>query len=209
MDDTDIEDVQAAFTAGASRALEAGFEVLEIHSAHGYLLNSFLSPLSNQRRDRYGGPFENRIRFLLETVRRVRSVWLESNPLFVRLSCTDWIEGGWTIEDTVSLAKLLKGEGVDLIDCSSGGITPDSNPRSKAGYQLPFAERVKGEAGILSAAVGMITEAKQADGIIRSGKADMVLLGRELLRNPYWPLHAAKSLGIQDVPRPDQYFRVF
>lgn len=206
----EIGRVQADFVAAAKRSLAAGFEWLEVHSAHGYLSHEFLSPLSNHRSDNYGGSFENRIRFLLETVRGVRAVWPDNLPLTVRLSCTDWVEGGWDIEQTVELARRLKTEGVDLIDCSSGGAVPHVKIPVGPGYQVPFAERVRREAKIPTAAVGMITEAGQADEILRSGKADVVLLARELLRDPYWPAHAARKLGQADaVPPPKQYARAW
>ena len=195
-----------AFSAAAQRALKAGFQVIEIHAAHGYLINSFLSPFSNQREDEYGGSFENRTRFLREIVKEVREVWPEKFPLFVRISATEWKEGGWAIEDSVELAKILKKEGVDLIDCSSGGNVPGVKIQIVPGYQVPLAEQVKKEAGILTGAVGLITGAQQAEEIIKEGKADMVFLARQMLRDPYWPLHAAKELGV-DVPWPKQYSR--
>lgn len=195
MTEAEIRTAQQAFAAAAKRALAAGYEWLEIHSAHGYLSHSYLSPLSNRRTDRYGGSFENRARFLRETVRAVRAVWPERRPLAVRLSATDWVEGGWTIEDSVALARLLKEEGVDLVDCSSGGSVPDAKIPAAPGFQVPFAEKIRREAAIATAAVGMITEPRQADEIIRTGQADLVLLARESLRDPYWPLRAAKALG--------------
>ena len=191
----DIQRVQRDFVAAAQRALAAGFEWLELHSAHGYLSHQFLSPLSNRRTDNYGGNFENRIRFLLETTRAVRSVWPDRLPLTVRLSCSDWVEGGWDIEQSVELSRLLKSAGVDLIDCSSGGSVPDAKIPVGPGFQVPFAERIRREAGLATAAVGMITEPVQADKIVREGQADVVLLARELLRDPHWPLRAAKALG--------------
>jgi len=204
----EIHFVQDSFREGAKRALSAGFEWLEIHAAHGYLLHSFYSPISNQRLDRYGGCFENRIRFLLETVRTVRSVWPEHFPLTVRISGSDWMAGGWTIEDSVNLARHLKSEGVDLIDCSSGGIAPNVTVPVVPGYQVPISEAVRKGAGILTAAVGLITDPAQANEIILNGRADVVLLGREFLRNPYWPLHAADVLE-QPSPVPPQYLRAF
>jgi 2,4-dienoyl-CoA reductase-like NADH-dependent reductase (Old Yellow Enzyme family) len=204
----EIQNVQAAFRAGAERALAAGFEWLELHAAHGYLIHSFYSPLSNQRTDEYGGSFENRIRFLLETVRAVRPVWPERLPLTVRISGTDWVEGGWSIEDSVELARHLKTEGVDLIDCSSGGNVPNAKVPAGAGYQLPISEAVRQGAGIQTAAVGLITAPAQADEIIRNGRADLVLLGREMLRDPYWALHAAQALK-QPASVPPQYLRAF
>ncbi len=202
---TEIQDVQAAFAAAARRALEAGFEWLEIHGAHGYLMHSFYSPLSNQRTDEYGGSFENRTRFLIETARAVRRVWPERLPLTVRLSCTDWLEGGWAVEDAAALGGKLKEEGVDLIDCSSGGNAPRAPVPLGPGYQVPLSEAVR-QAGIATAAVGLITSPAQADEIIRNGRADIVLLGRELLRDPYWPIHAAIALK-QSAPVPPQYLR--
>ncbi len=206
----EIKRVQADFVAAARRSLAAGFEWLELHSAHGYLSHEFLSPLSNQRTDNYGGAFENRIRFLMETTRAVRAVWPENLPLTVRISCTDWVEGGWDLEQSVELARRLRAEGVDLIDCSSGGAVPNAKIAVGPGYQVPFAERIRREAGIATAAVGLITEAKQADDIVRSGQADVVLLAREFLRDPYWPAHAARALGqAAALPAPNQYARAW
>ena len=206
----EICQVQTAFQNSAQRALQAGFDWVEIHGAHGYLIHSFYSPISNQRTDEYGGSFENRARFALETTRAVRQVWPERLPLTIRLSCTDWVEGGWTGEDTVDLALRLKTEGIDLIDCSSGGAVSHAPVPVGAGYQVPFAEAVRREAGVATAAVGMITQPMQADEIIRNGRADLVLLGREMLRNPYWPIHAAHNLGKPDAVRiPNQYLRAF
>jgi 2,4-dienoyl-CoA reductase-like NADH-dependent reductase (Old Yellow Enzyme family) len=197
-----------AFAAAAGRALAACFEVIEIHGAHGYLINEFLSPLANHRGDEYGGPFENRTRFLREVVEAVRGVWPDSLPLFVRISASDWVDGGWTIDDSVSLARMLEPLGVDLIDCSSGGMVPYAKIEPAPGFQVPFAERIRRETGILTGAVGMITDPKQADCIIREGRADLVLLAREFLRDPYFPLHAAKVLGVETAP-PLQYRRAF
>jgi 2,4-dienoyl-CoA reductase-like NADH-dependent reductase (Old Yellow Enzyme family) len=206
----EIPAVQASFVAAAARARAAGFQWLELHAAHGYLIQSFLSPLVNQRQDAYGGSFENRTRFLLETTSAVRRAWPEALPLGVRLSCTDWVDGGWTLEDTVSLARRLKAEGVDLIDCSSGGAVPDAKIPIGPGYQVPFAEAVRREAGIATAAVGYITAPGQADEILQKGQADMVLLGRELLREPYWPLRAASELDKGERRAiPSQYLRAF
>jgi 2,4-dienoyl-CoA reductase-like NADH-dependent reductase (Old Yellow Enzyme family) len=204
----DIGEVVEAFRAAAGRFLAAGFEWLEIHAAHGYLIHSFYSPLSNQREDEYGGCFENRIRFLLEVTRAVRSVWPDHLPLGVRLSCTDWVQGGWTLEETVAAAGRLKAEGVDLIDCSSGGNSLLQQVPLGPGYQVPLAEVVRREAEIQTAAVGLITAPAQADEIVRNGRADMVLLGRELLRSPHWPLLAAQALH-QPAPVPPQYLRAF
>jgi 2,4-dienoyl-CoA reductase-like NADH-dependent reductase (Old Yellow Enzyme family) len=204
----EIGQVQAAFRAAAGRALAAGFEWLEIHAAHGYLIHSFYSPLSNQRADEYGGSFENRTRLLIETVREVRRAWPERLPLTVRLSCTDWVDGGWTAADTVALAQRLKPEGVDLIDCSSSGNAVRAALPVGPGYQVPLAEAVRNGAGIPVAAVGLVTAAEQADEIVRNGRADLVLLGRQLLRDPYWPLQAARTLK-QPAPVPPQYLRAF
>jgi 2,4-dienoyl-CoA reductase-like NADH-dependent reductase (Old Yellow Enzyme family) len=202
LDAPGIRKVVSDFVNASRRAREAGFDVIEIHSAHGYLLHEFLSPLSNHRTDEYGGPFENRIRLLLETVRAVRN----ESPMFVRISSTDWAEGGWDADQSVALAKILKAEGIDLIDCSSGGLVPNAKIPVAPGFQVPFAERIRKEAGIATGAVGLITEPKQADDIIRNEKADMVLLAREFLRDPYWPLHAAEALS-QPLSWPVQYER--
>jgi 2,4-dienoyl-CoA reductase-like NADH-dependent reductase (Old Yellow Enzyme family) len=202
----DITRVVAAFRAAAIRALTAGFDVIEIHAAHGYLIHEFLSPIINTRTDEYGGSFDNRARLCLDIVGAVRTVWPDEQPLFVRISSTDWKEGGWDIEQSVALARRLKDHGVDLIDCSSGGAVADATIPVAPGYQVPFAERVRNEAGIATGAVGLITTAPQADEIIRSGRADTVLLARELLRDPYFPLRAADQLGHR-VPWPAQYLR--
>lgn len=206
----DIVRVKNDFVAAAKRALAAGCEWLELHGAHGYLFHEFLSPLSNQRTDNYGGSFENRIRFLIETTQAVRAVWPDQFPLTARLSCTDWVPGGWDIEQSVELARRLKTEGVDLIDCSSGGNVPDAKIPVKPGYQVPFASQIRKQAGIPTAAVGMITTALQAEEIIRDGHADLVLLAREFLRDPYWPMRAAKELNYKiAVPTPPQYARAW
>jgi 2,4-dienoyl-CoA reductase-like NADH-dependent reductase (Old Yellow Enzyme family) len=205
---TEIQEIISDFKAAAVRALTAGFELLEVHAAHGYLLHSFYSPLSNQRTDQYGGSFENRIRLTMEVVQTVRAVWPESLPVIVRISGTDWTEGGWTVDESVDLAKRLKSEGVDLIDCSSGGNLANARLPLGPGYQVPIAEAVKNRAGIAAAAVGLITAPAQADEIIRNGRADLVLLGREMLRDPYWALHAAQTLK-QAGPVPAQYLRAF
>ncbi|MBZ0296314.1 MAG: NADH:flavin oxidoreductase/NADH oxidase [Anaerolineae bacterium] len=204
----EIQEVQRAFRDAAVRADAAGFDWLELHGAHGYLINSFLSPLANHRTDDYGGSFDNRIRFLMEITQLVRAVWPEHKPLTVRFSATDWTEGGWTVDDSVELACRLKPEGVDLIDCSSGGVAPGIAIPAGASYQVPLAEAVRRGADIPTAAVGMITEPMQADEIIRNGRADVVLLAREMLRDPYWPLHAAGKLK-QQPPVPPQYLRGF
>jgi len=204
----EIHTIQAAFRDAAVRSLAAGFNWLELHAAHGYLIHSFYSPLSNHRRDQYGGSFDNRIRFLLETVRLVRPVWPEHLPLTVRISGTDWMDGGWTVDESVALSRCLKVEGVDLIDCSSGGNVSKAKVPVGSGYQVPISEAVRRGAGILTASVGLVTSAAQADEIIRNERADVVLLGRELLRDPYWPLHAAQTLK-QPAPVPPQYLRGF
>ena len=210
MTTADIARVQGEFVAAAKRSLAAGVEWLELHGAHGYLGHEFLSPLSNRRTDSYGGSFDNRIRFVLETARAVRAVWPDQLPLTVRLSCTDWVEGGWDLEQSVELARKLKAAGVDLIDCSSGGGTPSAQIPLGPGYQVPFAERIRRDAGIATAAVGLITDPKQSDHIIRSGQADLVLLAREFLRDPNWPLHAASVLGqAKAMTPPVQYARAF
>lgn len=206
LDKKEIAAIVAAFAAAAGRALQAGAKVVEIHAAHGYLIHSFLSPLGNRRSDEYGGSFANRIRFLKEVVNAVRKVWPDHLPLFMRISASDWTENGWTIEESVELARELKPLGVDLMDCSSGGIAPRIAIPTGAGYQVPFAERVRREAGIATAAVGMITSTAQADQIIRNGDADLVLMARASLRDPYLALHAAAELH-QDVTWPQQYTR--
>jgi 2,4-dienoyl-CoA reductase-like NADH-dependent reductase (Old Yellow Enzyme family) len=204
----EIGEVQGAFCAAAQRALEADFRFLELHAAHGYLLHSFYSPLSNHRTDAYGGSFENRIRMTLETAASIREIWPDKLPLAVRLSCTDWTAGGWTPEESVELARRLKALGVDLVDCSSGGNLPHAAVPTGASYQVPFAENIRRGAGVATAAVGLITEPMQADEIIRNGRADLVLLGRESMRDPYWPLHAARVLG-HKAPVPVQYERAY
>lgn len=201
-----IQQVVDDFKTAAQRALEAGFQVIEIHAAHGYLLNGFLSPLVNKRTDEYGGSFENRIRLLLTIVEETRVIVGEDFPLFVRISASDWVEGGWTIDDSVALARILHENGVDLIDCSSGGLAPPSAIKTGPNYQVPFAETIKAKVGIKTGAVGMITSATQADEIIVANKADLVLIARESLRNPTFPLSAAYELG-HDVQWPIQYDR--
>ncbi|HEY9103954.1 NADH:flavin oxidoreductase/NADH oxidase [Chitinimonas sp.] len=206
LDAAGVAAIPQAFAAAARRALQAGFQLVEIHAAHGYLLHQFLSPLSNLRTDAYGGSFDNRIRLLQETVAAVRAAWPAELPLLVRLSATDWVEGGWTADETVALARRLKESGVDLIDVSSGGSAPQAQIPVGPGYQVGFAERVRQEAGIASGAVGMITDAQQAENILASGQADLVLLGRELLRDPQWPLRAAEALEATGY-WPPQYLR--
>ncbi len=202
----DIRQAIADFAAAAQRALQAGFEVVELHAAHGYLAHQFLSPLSNRRTDEYGGSLANRLRFTLQMAAAVRAVWPEQLPLFVRISATDWADGGWTLDESVELTRLLKKEGVDLIDCSSGGLVPYATIPVGPGYQVPFADRIRREAGIATGAVGMIAAPQQADQIVRNGQADMVLLAREMLRDPYWPIHAAAELGLP-AEWPPQYLR--
>ena len=195
----EIHKIQDQFAEAAARANAAEFEFLEIHAAHGYLIHSFLSPLTNEREDEYGGSFENRIRFLLELVDKVRSNWPDNKPLGIRLSCTDWVKGGWDQSDSLELSNKLKWKGVDLFDCSSGAIVPNVVYPAGASWQVPFAAEIRRDTGVASAAVGMITEPMQADAIIRNDRVDIVLLGRELLRNPYWPLAAAQKLGKQHL----------
>jgi 2,4-dienoyl-CoA reductase-like NADH-dependent reductase (Old Yellow Enzyme family) len=206
LSEAEIATIVEAFAAAARRAEAAGARLLELHAAHGYLLHSFLSPFSNRRNDKYGGTFANRIRLVCEVVIAVRKAWPEKYPLFLRLSCTDWNEGGWTIENSVALAQVAGKLGVDLIDCSSGGNVAAARIPLAPGYQVPFAERIRREAGILTGAVGLITEPQQADAIIRDGQADVVFLARQFLRDPYWPLIAARALG-HDLPWPPQYQR--
>lgn len=202
----DIAQVVLAFQQAARRALDAGFRAVEIHSAHGYLLHQFLSPLSNQRDDLYGGDFDGRTRLLREVVRAVRAVWPPHLPLFVRVSATDWADGGWDLEQSVQIARLLCSEGVDLMDVSSGGLTPAQQIRLGPSYQVPFAQRIRQETGMATGAVGLITEAAQANAIVRDGQADAVLIARQSLRHPYWPLVAARELGVE-IPVPTQYRR--
>jgi 2,4-dienoyl-CoA reductase-like NADH-dependent reductase (Old Yellow Enzyme family) len=206
MTKADIERIIGDFARATSRALDAGFKIIELHGAHGYLLHEFLSPLSNMRKDEYGGSFENRIRFVLETVDAVRHVWPDDLPLFIRLSSTDWTEGGWDIVQSTELARILRDRGVDLIDASSGGNVAGATIPVGPGYQVGFAEAIRRDAGVLTGAVGLITDPHQADEIIRSSKADVVILARELLRDPYWPLRAARELGVK-VTWPEQYQR--
>ncbi|MDT3402663.1 NADH:flavin oxidoreductase/NADH oxidase [Mucilaginibacter terrae] len=206
LDKAGIEKVKSDFKSAAERALKAGFKVAEVHGAHGYLLHQFYSTLSNQRTDEYGGSFENRIRLLVEVTETVREVWPQEYPLFVRISSTDWTEGGWTIEDSVKLAAVLKEKGVDLVDCSSGGNVPKAVIPNKPGYQVEFAEKIKAQTGILTGAVGLITTPAQANEIIETGQADLVLMAREMLRDPHFALRAAHELGHQ-IEWPAQYER--
>jgi 2,4-dienoyl-CoA reductase-like NADH-dependent reductase (Old Yellow Enzyme family) len=206
MTGAEIDAVVEGFVAATRRALGAGFRVIELHMAHGYLLHQFLSPLVNRRQDEYGGSFENRTRLPLRTAQAVRDAWPEELPLFVRISATDWVEGGWDLPQSVRLAHALKSLGVDLIDCSSGGAVAGAQIPLAPGYQVPFAAAIRAEARIATGAVGLITEPAQAEAIVARGEADAVLLAREFLRQPYWPLQAARALGV-DVPWPVQYLR--
>jgi 2,4-dienoyl-CoA reductase-like NADH-dependent reductase (Old Yellow Enzyme family) len=206
LDERGLRQVIADFRDAAIRAREAGFEVVEIHAAHGYLLHEFLSPLSNTRTDRYGGNFDNRIRLTVEVVEAVRRVWPERLPLFVRVSTTDWVDGGWDVEQSIALARVLREHGVDLIDCSSAGNVAKVTIPIGPGYQVPNAARIRREAGIATGAVGLITTPEQANGIVAEGQADCVLMARQLLRDPYWPLRAAQELG-QAIDWPPQYLR--
>jgi len=202
----DLERIAAQFEASARRALKAGFQVVEIHMAHGYLLHQFLSPLSNKRDDAFGGRLENRMRLPLEVAHRVRAIWPEELPVMVRLSVTDWVDGGWDLPQSLVLCEHLKELGVDLIDCSSGGLVPDAVIPAAPGFQTPFAAEIRKKVGIATGAVGLITAAVQAEQILATGSADVVLLARELLRDPYWPIHAAAELKA-DHPWPAQYLR--
>jgi 2,4-dienoyl-CoA reductase-like NADH-dependent reductase (Old Yellow Enzyme family) len=202
----EIKQLAIDFKEAAKRAVKAGFKVIEIHAAHGYLIHEFLSPLSNHRTDEYGGSFENRIRFLLELIEAIHAVWPKTNPLFVRISGTDWVDGGWNIDESIKLAAMLKAEGVDLIDTSSGGLSHEQKIPLAPGYQVPFAEKIKQETGILTGAVGLITTAEQAESIVKNGQADVIVMAREILRDPYFPLHAAQTLDV-DIAWPSQYER--
>ncbi len=206
LDRKEIEKLIEQWSMSASLAAQAGFQTLELHFAHGYLLHSFLSPLSNHRTDEFGGSLENRIRLAILIAERVRKVWPQEYPLFARISATDWVEGGWDVLSSIELAKKLKSVGVDLIDCSSGGLVPHAKIPVAAGYQVPFAEEIRKKAWVLTGAVGMITDPRQAEEIISSGRADAVLMAREFLRTPYWPMGAAKVLN-EDIPYPPQYLR--
>jgi 2,4-dienoyl-CoA reductase-like NADH-dependent reductase (Old Yellow Enzyme family) len=206
LDSDSIRKIVMDFGKSANRAKVAGYRVLEIHAAHGYLIHQFLSPLSNHRDDLYGGSFVNRARLLLEIINAVKQEWPAEFPLFVRLSCTDWVEDGWTIDDSVHLAGMLREHGADLIDCSSGGNAPQANIPLGPGYQVPFAERIRKESQIATAAVGLITSAMQAEDVLAKGKADLIIMARELLRDPYFPLHAAGELG-EVIGWPSQYER--
>ncbi len=206
MTKADIQKALADFVKATRLADEAGFEMLELHAAHGYLTHQFLTPLANQRTDEYGGSFENRTRFALEMVRAVRKTWPERKPLWIRLSCTDWIEGGWDLEQSVELARLFQKEGIDAIDCSSGGADPRQKIQLGPGYQVPFSARIRRDVKITTAAVGLIEAPQQAEEILVTGEADVIVMARAHLRDPYWTLHAAQALGV-DVPWPPQYER--
>lgn len=208
LDEAGMERILQAFVEGAKRALEAGFRVVELHMAHGYLLSSFLSPLANRREDAYGGSRENRMRFPLEVARAVREVWPQELPLFVRVSATDWAEGGWGPEDTLALAQALKALGVDLLDCSSGGVVPGVKIPVGPAFQVPFADAVRKQVGMATGAVGLISTPEQAETILQTGSADLILLGRVLLRDPYFPFRAAKALG-EKPEVPPQYARAY
>jgi len=204
MSPEEIRGAVADFAAAAKRAMDAGFEVLELHMAHGYLAHEFLSPLSNKRNDEYGGDLENRLRFPLQVAKAVRDIW--SKSLFVRISCTDWVEGGWDLKQSLEFCWRLKGIGIDLIDCSSGGMVPDARIPAAPGYQTPFAAAIRKEIEIATGAVGLILDPAQAEQILVTGQADAIFLAREMLRDPYWPLHAAKALRV-NLPWPPQYDR--
>lgn len=206
LDEGGLDAVVDAFVSAARRSLDAGFQVVELHMAHGYLLHEFLSPLANQRQDAYGGSLENRARLPLRVAREVRKVWPEALPLFVRISATDWAEGGWDLEQSIQFSAWLKAEGVDLIDCSSGGAVPHARIPIAPGYQVSFAREIRREAGIRTGAVGLISDPDMAEGILEREEADIVLLGRQFLSDPYWPLHAADALGV-DLAWPVQYER--
>ncbi|PKO88708.1 MAG: oxidoreductase [Betaproteobacteria bacterium HGW-Betaproteobacteria-12] len=201
-----IADIVEAFVTATRRARQAGFKAIEIHAAHGYLLHQFLSPLSNQRRDDFGGSFANRTRLVRKVVAAVRAEWPQNLPLLIRLSATDWVDGGWDADQTVELCRLLKADGVDLVDVSTGGLVATARIPAGPGFQVPFATRIRREAGLPAAAVGLITDAAQAEAILANGEADLVLIGREILRNPYWPLQAAQALGVE-AAWPKQYLR--
>jgi 2,4-dienoyl-CoA reductase-like NADH-dependent reductase (Old Yellow Enzyme family) len=203
---SDLERIRGQFVAATGRALKSGFQVVEIHMAHGYLLHEFLSPLSNQRKDAYGGSLGNRMRFPLSVAQAVREIWPQNLPVFVRISATDWVEGGWDLNQSLELCRKLKEQGIDLIDCSSAGLVPSAIVPAGPGYQTPFATAIRREVGIATGTVGLITDPVQAEQIVATGLADAVLLARQMLRNPYWPLEAAKALGV-DFPWPVQYLR--
>jgi 2,4-dienoyl-CoA reductase-like NADH-dependent reductase (Old Yellow Enzyme family) len=206
LDTAGIQKVIADFKNAAARALQAGYQLIELHAAHGYLIHQFLSPLSNKRTDEYGGSFENRIRLLLDITAAIQTIWPKQLPLLVRISATDWAEGGWNVDEAVQLSAILKNNGVDLIDCSSGGLVAHQKIPVAPGYQVPFAEKIKKETGILAGAVGLITTAAQAEEILNRQQADLIIMAREFLRDAYFPLHAATILG-DDIEWPLQYQR--
>ena len=206
LETAEIRDVVDAFRDAAIRARNAGFDMIELHGAHGYLIHEFLSPLTNTRTDRYGGSFDNRIRLCLEVVDAVREAWPERAPVWLRISATDWVPGGWDVDEAVELARRVRERGVDLIDCSSGGLDMRQKIAVGPGYQVPFADRIKREAHVPTGAVGLITTARQADEIVRREQADCIIMAREMLRDPYFPLHAAQELGVK-LPWPAQYLR--
>jgi 2,4-dienoyl-CoA reductase-like NADH-dependent reductase (Old Yellow Enzyme family) len=206
MTEQDISELLADFEGATQRALSAGFQVIEIHMAHGYLLHQFLSPLSNQRQDEYGGTLENRMRLPLAVAGRVRSLWPSKWPVFVRVSATDWVDGGWNLEQTMVFARALTKLGIDLLDCSSGGMVPQAKIPTHPGYQVEFSEAVRKQTGMPTGAVGLITDPHQAEKIVKEEQADVVFIARELLRDPYWPLHAAMQLGTE-IEWPKQYQR--
>ena len=201
-----IRQVVSDFQSAAIRAAKAGFKVIEIHGAHGYLLNEFMCLSSNKRTDEYGGTFENRIRIVMEVIDAIREVWSKDLPLFIRISCTEWIPGGWSLEDSIKFVDAIKQKGVDLVDCSSGGNSHAQKIQGAPLYQVPFSEAIKSKTGMKTGAVGLITTSHQAEGILQANQADLIILARQLLRDPYFPLHAAKELGV-DIPWPDQYLR--
>ena len=201
-----VQQVVNDFRSAAIRAGKAGFKIMEIHAAHGYLLNEFMCLSSNHRTDEYGGSFENRIRIVVQVIDAIREVWSKELPLFIRISCTEWIQGGWTIEDSIRFVQAIKGKDVDLVDCSSGGNSHAQKIPGAPLYQVPFAEAIKKQTGMKTGAVGLITTAQQAEGILQAQQADLIVLARQFLRDPYFPLHAAKELGV-DIPWPDQYLR--
>jgi 2,4-dienoyl-CoA reductase-like NADH-dependent reductase (Old Yellow Enzyme family) len=204
MDTRDIEEITSQFVTAAKRSVHAGFEVIELHMAHGYLCHEFLSPVSNRRQDEWGGTLEQRERFPLKVAKAVREVWPEQWPLFVRISCTDWVEGGWDPDQSLDFCRRLKELDIDFIDCSSGGMVQDAIIPAGPGFQTPFSAAIRRQVEIPTGAVGYITDPVQAEQIVATGQADAVLMAREMLRSPYWPLHAAKALGV-DIPWPNQY----
>ncbi len=206
LDHAGMEEISSRFIESAKRSLSAGFEVIEIHMAHGYLLHEFLSPLSNRRKDEFGGSLENRMKFPLRIASEIRGIWPDSLPVFARISCTDWVEGGWNLDQSIEFCGRLKDIGVDLIDCSSGGMVSNAKIPAGPGFQVPFAASIRDKVGIATGAVGIITDPAQAEQIVATGQADVVFLAREFLRQPYWPLHAAKALHT-DFPWPEQYER--